>query len=85
MSTDAKPQVIIVKSEKSPGIAAILGFFFGPLGLLYSTVKGAIIMIIVNFVVGLFTLGFGLFLAWPICAIIGYFAAKKSNEKLMQA
>jgi len=77
------PQVIIVKSEKSPAIAVILAFFFGPLGLLYSTTTGAIVMFIVNIVVGVCTLGFGLFLTWPASAIWAYFAAKRYNAKLL--
>ncbi|MCD8256172.1 MAG: hypothetical protein LUC40_03220 [Oscillospiraceae bacterium] len=69
-------------SEKSTILAAALGFFFGPLGLLYVTVKGAVIMFFVNCVVGFITLGFGLFLTWPICAIWGYVAANNFNKEL---
>lgn len=67
--------------ERWPGI--FLGVAFGPLGLLYSTVVGAIIMFLVNVLVGLVTLGFGLFLTWPICGLWAYFAAKSHNEKLL--
>ena len=49
----------------------------------YATIKGAIIMFLVNFVVGGITLGFGLFLTWPICAVWAYLAAKKYNERLL--
>lgn len=77
------PQVIVVHSTKNPGLAALLGCLFGPLGLLYSTTKGALIMFAVNIVVGLVTLGFGLFLTWPICGVWGYKAAKAENEKLL--
>ena len=77
-----KPQMIIVKSTKNVGLAAVLGFFFGPLGMCYATLKGALIMFLVNIVIGIFTLGFGVFLTWPICAIWAYMAAKKYNEQL---
>ena len=77
-----KPQMIIVKSTKNVGLAAGLGFFFGPLGMCYATLKGALIMFLVNIVIGIFTLGFGVFLTWPICAIWAYMAAKKYNEQL---
>ncbi|ERJ95545.1 hypothetical protein HMPREF1992_00468 [Selenomonas sp. oral taxon 892 str. F0426] len=77
-----RPQTIIVKSTKNTGLAAGLAFFFGPIGMCYATLKGAIIMFFVNLVVGLFTLGFGLFLTWPICAVWAYLAAKKYNEQL---
>ncbi len=49
---------------KSVGVAFLLTFFFGPLGMLYSTVSGALIMIAVGllggFIVGVMTFG----LAW---------------------
>ena len=81
-NTPQKPQMIIVKSTKNVGLAAGLGFFFGPLGMCYATLKGALIMFLVNIVIGIFTLGFGVFLTWPICAIWAYMAAKKYNEQL---
>ena len=64
-----EPQRIVVVPTKSLGLAIFLGVAFGPLGLLYSTVTGAIIMFFVNVLVGLLTLGFGLFLTWPICGL----------------
>ena len=76
-------QIVIVQTVKSPGTAALLGCLFGPLGLLYVTPKGAIIMFVVNVLTGIFTLGFGLFLTWPICGIWGYKAAKSHNTKLL--
>ena len=81
-NTPQRPQTIIVKSPKNVGLAAGLGFFFGPLGMCYATLKGALIMFLVNIVIGIFTLGFGVFLTWPICAIWAYMAAKKYNEQL---
>ena len=81
-NTPQRPQTIIVKSTKNVGLAAGLGFFFGPLGMCYAPLKGALIMFLVNIVIGIFTLGFGVFLTWPICAIWAYVAAKKYNEQL---
>jgi Na+/phosphate symporter len=42
----SQPQihVVITKSEKNPILGAALSFFFGCLGMLYSTPKGALIM-----------------------------------------
>ena len=76
-------QTIIVKSTKNVALATGLAFFFGPIGMCYATIKGAIIMFLVNFVVGGITLGFGLFLTWQICAVWAYLAAKKYNERLL--
>ena len=78
-------QVVVVGSSKDPALAAVLGFFFGPLGLLYSTVPGAAIMFGVSVVVGLLTFGLGLFLLWPVSAVVGYQAAKSSNQRLAYA
>ncbi|MGP9680587.1 hypothetical protein [Brachybacterium sp. AOP3-A1-3] len=57
-------------AQKSVGVAFVLTFFFGPLGMLYSTVGGALVMIgidlvlavltgIVVFFISLITLGIG--------------------------
>jgi len=83
MTTEPQRQIIVVQSTKNPGTAALLGCLFGPLGLLYSTTKGALIMVAVNIVVGICTLGFGLFFTWPLCGLWGYRAAKAENEKLL--
>lgn len=73
---------LAMAAAKSPLLAALLGFFFGPIGLIYATIKGAIIMFLVNIAVGIVTFGFGLFLTWPICALWGYIAAQKHNERI---
>ena len=81
-NTPQKPQTIIVKSTKNVGLAAGLGFFFGPLGMCYSTLKGALVMFLVNIVIAVLTLGFGCLITLPFCAIWAYMAAKKYNEQL---
>jgi hypothetical protein len=80
---EQQTKVVIVQSPKSVGVAIILTFFFGPLGMFYATVKGAIIMMVVSLVVGIFTLGFGLLLTWPACIIWGAMAASAHNKKLL--
>lgn len=79
-----KKQEIVVKTKKSVLVSLILTFFFGPLGMLYSTVGGAIIMLIVSAVVGFITMGFGLFFTWPICMIWGAIAAARGNKQTVQ-
>ena len=83
ITTSQQPQRIVVVSTKSVGLAIFLGVVFGPIGLLYSTVMGAIVMFIVNIGVGLVTLGFGLFLTWPLCGIWAAIATKSYNNKLL--
>jgi hypothetical protein len=83
MNSPAQPQVVIIQVPKSPMLAAVLGFFFGPLGLLYVGFVPALIMFGVNVVVAIFTVGIGLFLTWPLCAIVGWSRANLYNKKLM--
>lgn len=64
-------------------VAIILAILFGPLGMLYSTVKGGVIMFIISIVVGIFTLGFGLFILWPICVIWSAVATNSHNQKML--
>jgi len=58
--------IVTIATPKSVGVAFLLTFFFGPLGMLYSTVSGALIMLgiwlVGGIVVGIITLG----LAWMI-------------------
>ena len=37
---------IVVRAPKSVGVAILLTLLFGPLGMLYSTVPGALIMLV---------------------------------------
>ncbi len=78
-------QVVIAVSPKNVGIAIILTVLFGPLGMFYSTVKGAIIMMVVALVLAVCTFfigGAGAFLAWPFCVIWAGVAANNHNKKL---
>ena len=70
-----------VGSSKSVGVAVLLAFFFGPLGMLYSTILGAAVMFFVNLVVGIPTYGFGLLLTWPGCVIWAAIAANNHNQR----
>jgi hypothetical protein len=76
-------QVVVVGSRKSVGIAVALSICFGPLGMLYSTVGGAVVMFFLNLVVAVVTLGFGLLLTWPICVLWAAHAASEHNRQLL--
>ena len=84
-SPNQQPQRIVVVPTKSAGLAIILAVIFGPLGLLYSTVTGAIVMFLVNIVVALVTVGFGLILTWPICGVWAAVAVNAYNKKLLES
>jgi Protein of unknown function (DUF2628). len=65
-------------------LASVLGFFFGPLGLLYVGWAPALIMFGVNVLVGIFTAGVGLILTWPLSAVVGWSRANLYNRKLLE-
>lgn len=73
---------VALSNKKNIGLALGLALFFGPLGMLYATVKGGLIMIPVNLIVALFTAGFGLLLTWPICIVWAYSATKSHNARI---
>jgi len=81
---------VIQVQEKSALLAFFLTLFLGPLGMFYSTVVGAIVMIVAYFVIAvlsLLTLGMALFLflpAWAACIIWGVIAAQKRNRVIAQ-
>lgn len=83
--------IVITKSEKKPALGAVLGFFFGPIGLLYSTISGAIVMGIATVISAiciplLFGLGIPMvFGCWIASAIWGYMACKKHNDSINAA
>jgi hypothetical protein len=64
--------------RKSVLVAFLLAFFFGPIGMLYSTVFGAFVMFFLNMVVAVLTFGTGLLITWPIGCIWAASAASRS-------
>ena len=83
-NTNENVNVVITKSPKSMGISIALTLFFGPLGMFYSTILGAIVMIIIDIIVGIFTFGLGLIVTWPIQVIWAAIATSMYNKKLMK-
>lgn len=83
-TTNENVNVVVTRSPKSVGISIALTLFFGPLGMFYSTVAGAIVMIIIDLIVGILTLGIGLLVTWPIQVIWAAIATSSYNKKLMR-
>lgn len=81
MSNETK--TVVVMPTKSVGVALLLTFFLGPLGMFYSTTVGAIVMLIISLIVGILTFGIGLLLTQPICMIWGAVAASQHNRELL--
>lgn len=77
--------VVITLPRKSLLLSLILTIFFGPLGMLYTTVIGALIMLALSGVVGFLTMGYGLIVTYLISIIWGVLAAGSHNRKLAGA
>ncbi|MBN2039307.1 MAG: hypothetical protein JW864_04660 [Spirochaetes bacterium] len=73
---------ITVNAGKSVIASLILTFFFGPFGMLYSTVLGAIAMLVLYVFIGIITLGYGLAVLHPITMIWGAIAVSNYNRRL---
>jgi hypothetical protein len=76
---EKEKEVIYVKTEKSVGIAIILTVLLGPLGVFYSSVLGGVVLSLLTLIIGVATLGYGLFIMWPVCIIVGAVAAGKEE------
>lgn len=72
--------IVTIQSQKSMTTALLLSFFFGPLGMLYSTITGALIMFLLSVLAALFTFGIGLFFTWPVCMVWAAVAARGNNK-----
>jgi hypothetical protein len=68
---------------KSKSTAFWLTFLFGPLGMFYSTVSGAVIMLVVSLIVIPATLGLAFLITWPVCIIWGMNAVDTHNRQLL--
>lgn len=72
--------VVIVAKQKGVGVAFLLAFFFGPLGLLYASVTGGIVMFFAAIIIGFITLGLGVIFVWIGCIIWAVVAAGNANK-----
>ncbi|TCP39131.1 hypothetical protein [Rhodovulum marinum] len=62
-------------------IAVIATILMGPFGMFYSTKTGAIVMIVLTFLVALPTLGFGVLLTLPLCVLWAALAALRNAPR----
>ncbi|CAN5484391.1 hypothetical protein BH10ACI4_BH10ACI4_09160 [soil metagenome] len=70
----------IMSKQKSVVFSLVLTFFFGPFGMLYSTIVGAVIMLVLYVVLGIVTFGWAIAALHPIAMIWGAVAANQSNK-----
>ncbi len=74
--------IMVGPKKKSMAVALILTFLFGPLGLLYATVPGALILLVLTLVIGFFTLGIGFIVGWLASMIWAAVSVNSYNAKL---
>lgn len=72
---------VAVVPQKSPGTAGVLAFFFGPIGMLYSTPIGALVTFLINIVFIWFTFGLILVLTIPAGVVWAVMAANEHNRR----
>ena len=65
--------------RKSVVLSLVLTFFFGPFGMMYSTVVGGLIMLVLYVALGIPTLGWAIAVLHPIAMIWGAVAASRSD------
>ncbi len=63
---------------KNVVLSLVLTFFLGPFGMLYSTITGALVMLVLYLALGIPTLGWALAGLHPIAMIWGAWAASKN-------
>jgi len=66
--------------RKSVVLSLVLTFFLGPFGMLYSTMPGALIMLVLYVVLGIITFGWAIAALHPIAMIWGAVAADRANR-----
>lgn len=81
-TNQSENKVFIVNAKKSTVLGLILAFFFGPLGLLYSTVLGGVIMIVVAIVTFFILPLIGPIVAWLISFVWAFVALFMHNGKV---
>lgn len=68
-------KVVVVQGGKSVGLAFLLALIFGPLGLLYCSVSGALILLILGFFLFFFLPFISLIVVWILSIIWAIVAA----------
>ena len=82
MEQNQQQNIMVVRLPKSMGVAVVLTVLFGPLGMFYSTIIGALIMLFFGGFLIIVTFGIGLLITWPISLIWTILAVQSHNSKL---
>jgi hypothetical protein len=71
---------VCLPPQKSILVASLLAVFFGPLGMVYTTLMGALVMLTASVILAGFTAGTSLLFTWPACVLWSVIAARIYNE-----
>lgn len=75
VANQPQPQIVYVKEQKSTGMALLLTILFGPLGLLYVSIPGGIVLSILCLL--LFWTGIVPIICWIVSIIWAVVGIKK--------
>lgn len=81
LGTGGAPLVQVVAPDRSVGGAVLLAMLFGPFGMFYATVSGALAMLAITVMVAIVTFGVGLVLLPPFCMVWAGLAAAGHNRR----
>jgi energy-coupling factor transporter transmembrane protein EcfT len=76
---------IALSNKKSMGIGLLLTLFFGPIGMFYSTIVGAVILLIVGILASpliVLLAGLPLLVLWPIQLVWTAVAVSNHNRRM---
>jgi hypothetical protein len=74
---------VVTIPTKRMSVALLLTFIFGPIGMFYSTIAGAIIMLVISLVIGISFFDVELLIIWPIQLIWTAIAINSYNKRIM--
>ena len=69
---------------KSQGLQLVLSVLFGPLGLLYSSVPGAVLLSLAAVWIAKDAPPLGFLPAWPLAIVTGYFTVRHWNRRALE-
>ena len=85
MLSEKNPELAALLPYKSLSTALLFSVFLGPIGLLYASLRGGIMMLLVAFVTLTSRLPIPIILTWVFCCVWSVMAINRYNHKLMIA
>ncbi len=80
----SRPELALLLPFKSLTTSLLFSVFLGPLGLLYATTRGGILMLIIAFVLFSCRFPVPILLMWLSCSVWAVFATNRYNHQLLE-